>query len=315
MLKTGFNDYFIKNRKSIHKSYNHIINDLPNDIKDINNLILFGPPGIGKYTIALKIINKFSPSNLNYFNKITITEDHDKVYNIIMSDIHFEIDINLLGVNSKTLMNNIINNIADAMRNLKLTNAFILCKNFHLINYELHEIFYSYLQKNMIFKNIHFKFIFLTENLSFIDKNIKQVCNSININRPKKLDLIKDTQIIQNYNQQTNNINELLVNNKNFQNDSVIIKELKTEIINSANIDFSRIREILYDILIYQMDVYKVFYNLLKTLYNDNIIDLDNLNIILNKLVEISIYYNNNYRPIFHLEIFILTIIKHKNEI
>ena len=60
------------------------------------------------------------------------------------------------------------------------------------------------------------------------------------------------------------------------------------------------------------MDVYEVFYNLLKLLYKENIIEIDKLNIILNRLFEISLYYNNNYRPIFHLEIFILTIIKNK---
>lgn len=312
MLKTTFKDYLVKNKKQIHKSYNALIKELPENIKDINNLILFGPAGIGKYTIALKIINKYSPSNLAYLNKVTINEDNDKIYNIVMSDIHFEIDINLLGVNSKTLMNNIINNISDVMRNLKLKTAFILCKNFHLINYELHEIFYSYLQKNMIMKNINFKFIFITENLSFIDKNIKQVCNCINISRPKKLENIRDTELNKKYTNETTNINELLINNDNFHKDVSIINELKYEIINSENINFNRIREILYDILIYQMDVYEVFYNLLKLLYKENIIELDKLNIILNRLFEISLYYNNNYRPIFHLEIFILTIIKNK---
>jgi len=306
-----FNNTFLKNIQYNNTSQNSYIKLLPNKLSELNNLIVYGAAGTGKYSFALKIIQKYSPSKLEYQKKITITYDNDKFFHLQISDIHFEIDIDLLGVNCKTLFNIIINNIIDILKSSNLKNAIILCKNFHNINGELHEIIYSYIQKNIIQKNIKLKFVFLTECLSFIDTNIINSSNIITNSRPKKLNNINSSI----YNNESNNINEIVLNNNNYICHKNIIQELKNEILNYNNIDFIKIRELLYDILIYQMNIYNVFYNLLKELYNDKIISTDKLNLITNKLYEIILYFNNNYRPIFHLEIFILFIIKQINEI
>lgn len=309
-----FNNTFLKsitNKINIDKKYTTLINKIPKNIENFNNIIIYGAPGIGKYSIALKIIEKYSESNLNYYDKLTIDYDNDKTHSIVMSDIHFELDIELLGVNCKSLFNMIINNIIDIVKIRKSKTAIILCKNFHNINDELHEIIYSYIQTNFINKNIKLKFIFLTECLSFIDKNIINSSNLISIKRPKKINIINN----EIFNNETNNIKEIIINNKNYNRNKKLINEIKNEILNYKNIDFVKIRELLYDILIYQLNVYDFFYDLLKELYNNKIISINKLNIITNKLYEIILYYNNNYRPIFHLEIIILFIIKQINEL
>ena len=92
-----------------------------------------------------------------------------------ISDIHYEIDLENLTCNSKILFNDIYNNIIDVIQSSKLKIGIILCKNFHKINNEILEIFYSYMQKNLI-SNIILKFILITEHLSFIPNNIQDIC-------------------------------------------------------------------------------------------------------------------------------------------
>ena len=56
------------------------------------NLILYGPPGVGKYSQMLLFMKGESPSELKYYKHVTaITEKQNYTYNI--SDIHYEIDM------------------------------------------------------------------------------------------------------------------------------------------------------------------------------------------------------------------------------
>ena len=56
---------------------------------------------------------------------------------IKISDIHYEIDLENLTCNSKILLNDIYNNIIDAIQSSKDKRGIILCKNFHEINNEI----------------------------------------------------------------------------------------------------------------------------------------------------------------------------------
>ena len=109
--ETHFEDY-IKNNKnnSLHK--NEII--LYNDIHKLDNLIIYGAPGIGKYTYTLSIIKNLSPSQLKYEKKIVVSYNKT-LYYFKISDIHYEVDMSLLGCNSKLLWHEIYNQIVDSI--------------------------------------------------------------------------------------------------------------------------------------------------------------------------------------------------------
>ena len=128
-LETKFIDYLSEvNRFNLH-----------NELKDINNLIqkkynnndiiLYGPSGVGKYTQALNIIKKHSSTELNYERKININikNKNNTNYNFKISDIHFEIDMELLGCNAKLLWNEIYNHVVE---NLSLIYGYIFRKSF-----------------------------------------------------------------------------------------------------------------------------------------------------------------------------------------
>ena len=141
-----YNEYLDNyDKNKLHPKLNKILQKMPKNFGDLNNIILYGASGIGKYTTSLSIIREFSETKLNYEKKIHINNNGDKYY-IKISDIHYEIDFNLLGCNAKTLWTEIYKNIVDIVLTKPHRNGIILCKNFHDIAGDLLEIFFSYMQ-------------------------------------------------------------------------------------------------------------------------------------------------------------------------
>ena len=84
-----------------------------------------------------------------------------------------------------------------------------------------------------------------------------------------------------------------------------VINNIKNE--NSLN--YSKLREELYDILIYNLDIGDcIYYTITKLIKEQQITNKEQLTLILIELVNFLKYYNNNYRPIYHLECFFLSI-------
>src|SRR6056300_1063614 len=212
--ETHFVDYINSlNKYNLHENKKYIFDVLPEKFSELTNLILTGPTGIGKYTQALKIIEKYSDTGLKYEKKITCSYEKQP-YIFKISDIHYEIDISMLGCNSKQLWHEIFFQIIDIVTIKQRKDAIILCKNFHTINSELLDIFYSYMQHNKINPNINLKFIIITEHISFIPYNILNNCISINYKRPE-INKYKKLFTISSNNENDNiNFLERINNNK-----------------------------------------------------------------------------------------------------
>ena len=186
--ETHFEDYIqSSNNHNIHKKLDAIYKKFPTQLCDLKNLIFYGPEGIGKYTQTLRALAQYSPSKLKYEKKIAITHPTDKLktFNFKISDIHFEIDMALLGCNSKLLWNEIYNNICDIIAAKTENVGVILCKNFNSIHNDLLESFYSYMQ-NLNHKNMKLTYILISEHIGFIPDNILKKCQVINFKRPTK---------------------------------------------------------------------------------------------------------------------------------
>ena len=225
-----FEDYIIDNSNSLHPYNDKIYHELPSDIYKLTNIIFYGSKGIGKYTQALNIINKYSNSNLKYEKKINIVHNK-KNYYFKISDIHFEIDISLLGCNNKILWELIFNNIIDIIFTKKNKIGIIMCKNFHEITNELLDIFYSYMQ-SYINSNIKIIFFIITETISFIPDNIINVCKIFNYSRPSRNKYNTTLNLSLNKNltiDNITNIKNLFILNKDFVN---FYKKVSVKIIN-----------------------------------------------------------------------------------
>ena len=185
--ETQFDEYLTKaNEFDIHPELRAFENSIPNNPKEFKNLILYGAAGVGKYTQMLRFIKKYSPSELKYDKKMGLqTDKYEHSYRI--SDIHYEIDMMLLGCNSKLIWHDIFMQIVDIVSLKPCKFGIIVCKNFHNIHSELLDSFYSYIQQyasdNLAFQ---IKFVLLTEHVSFIPNNILHNAQIVNVKRPSR---------------------------------------------------------------------------------------------------------------------------------
>ena len=307
--ETHFEDY-IKTSKNMSLHGDDIIQNCDKE-KSCDNLIIYGPSGIGKYTYALGIIKDYSSTKLKYEKKMIIPCNKN-VYYFKISDIHYEVDMSLLGCNAKLLWHEIYNQIVDIISAKNEKNGIILCKNFHEIHSELLEIFYSYMQK-LYNSHINIKFIFITENLSFLPDNILNYCRHIKLCRPSRNIYNKCLKI-----KLTNKNNiKILTNIKDLKNQTIniienhkiICDQIVDKIIDYKNFKFLNLRELLYDICIFDLNILNCIWYILSVLIHKELLNEKKLINILIETYTFFKYYNNNYRPIYHLERYILYII------
>ena len=341
--ETHFDDYITSIEKyNLHPELNKTIQLFPNKIQQFENLIVCGPAGVGKYSQVLKIIKKYSPSELKYDKKMIINTDKQE-YSYRISDIHYEVDMALLGCNSKIVWHDLFFQIIDIISVKPDKFGIILCKNFHQIHSELLEIFYSYMQQyNHSQTNLKVVFIIVTEHLSFLPTPIIKSCKTINIRRPNKSDYInilpsnnKDTETIKNESPCDTTSNALTItimdaidtdciinakeiksfslikNVENIPKDifNIICDNIISEILKQTPLSFTGFRDVLYDILTYNLDVSECLWYIISTLVQNGHLKEDNISVVMDKTYFFLKYYNNNYRPIYHLESIMFYII------
>jgi hypothetical protein len=311
--ETHFEEYINEEQKeSLHPKLNKIYNKFPNKLNQLKNLIFYGPSGVGKYTQMLKSIRKYSPTDLKYEKKISITYNKQQ-YFFKISDIHYEVDMSLLGCNSKLLWHDIYQQIVDSISAKTDKSGIIVCKYYHEIHSELLDNFYSYIQKNNAI-SVDIKFILITEELSFIPDNILNCCEIVHISRPSKssytrclkkklpskikLENITNIKILHLYNE------DLMLQYK------IICNKIINHMLCVDDIKFLKFRDILYDIFIYNLDITDCLWYILSSLVEQKKIDTSEMSNVLIKTYCFFQYYNNNYRPIYHLENYLFYLVK-----
>jgi hypothetical protein len=235
------------------------------------NTIIFGGENSNKTAAALNIIRAYSPSNLKYKRKIELEVNGENYY-FNISDVHFEIDFDLLGTNETAIWGEFINHVFSIIESSRTSNSskdhFILCKNIHTMKDELLQIFYTFIRN----KNI--SFIFTTQHVSFLPTTLKNKCAIIHL----KKGLDYSTQYI-------SYCDEIIQ----------FVKEKKD--------DLFLLRELLYNLLTYNCNMHTCFYYIYSSLV------CSKNNIQFNELIDIIKKYNTNYRPIYHLESFVIYLL------
>ena len=311
--ETHFEEYIHESqRENLHPKLNKIYEKFPKHISNLKNLIFYGPSGVGKYTQMLKSIKKYSPSELKYEKKISVTYNKQQ-YVFKISDIHYEIDMSLLGCNSKLLWHDIYQQIIDIISAKTEKSGIMVCKYFHEVHSELLDNFYSYMQQNSSL-SVDLKFIIITEELSFIPDNILNCCEIVNVSRPTKTSYVKCLKTKLPNKLKLENITNIkilhLYNEDLMLQYKIICNKIIDNIVNANELQFLKFRDILYDIFIYNLDITDCIWYILSSLIEKDKIKKEQLPNILKRTYCFFQYYNNNYRPIYHLENYLFNLIK-----
>lgn len=349
----------------LHPELDDFSKTMPASLSRLGNIIFYGPSGVGKYTQALKCVDRYSENRLKTEKMTISTEKHAYEYHI--SDVHYEIDMALLGCESKKLWNDVFFQIADVVSAKKTKAGIILCKNFHAIHGELLDIFYSYIQHCRTL-SIHIAFILLTEHVSFIPNRILQCCRIVAIKRPdakmykalsayhsrfffehekithkefsKNIGLLAETKRSASQGrlsgfgpkERPNPLSGLSLNPlpdpesilnlkelRSAKNGATFPKDIFNIVCDNIIVEMMRqfthsvpildLRDHLYDILLYGIDITDCLWYILAFFVESG--HLHDISEIMVKIDSFLKCYNNNYRPIYHLEsIFIYLITK-----
>jgi hypothetical protein len=165
-------------------------------------------------------------------------------------------------------------------------------------------------------KNLNIIYILLSEHISFIPNNILDKCLVIPVKKPSKSNYIKIT------NNQALQTTKMITNIKNVQSKITHIKnkneylslKIVDDIINYKDIDYLILREKLYSIFTYNLDLYECIFIIIRKLIIEKYITIEKTEKIFTQLHKFLKLYNNNYRPIYHLESFVcyLCIVIHE---
>jgi hypothetical protein len=165
--------------------------------------------------------------------------------------------------------------------------------------------------------SVDIKFILITNEISFISDNILNCCEIIHIQRSTKTcygncfnkKKIKDIKI------------ETIHNNKLLKHNDIqiiiyykiISDKIIHHILNFEDIEFLKFRDLLYDIFIYNLEITDCIWYILSSLIYQKKIKREEISDVLIHTYRFFQYYNNNYRPIFHLENYLFYLISKIN--
>jgi DNA polymerase III delta prime subunit len=337
--ETLFEEYYSSvNNCNFHKYLEERLSKL--DINNLKHSILYGPSGIGKYSQAINIIKKIYNNPLTY-TKVTIKNEKN-TYHFRISDIHYEIDMSLLGCHSKTMFYDIMNQCIEIITTNPNRFGIIVCKNFHDINHELLEIFHSYMKNNE--KCVIIRFMILTDSISFLPNNILSSCEIYNLSRPilskyttKINKNITDATVTNNVHNFTQRISRTQTNYENVEmfkrikpTDIVNLKELnyvalsksippdifnivcdkliETMIMKDIDKKILKLRNEIYDLFSYNINIGECIWYILDYLLTNDLIKDNTIPSIMSHCSKYMHFLNNNYRAIYHIENVLLHI-------
>ena len=88
-----------------------------------------------------------------------------------------------------------------------------------------------------------------------------------------------------------------------------VTDDLLHKIYHPDSFTISELRNSLYEMLVYNLDISECLTYIIFNLIQQSNISSDNINQLLINVYTFLKYYNNNYRPIYHLELIIVDII------
>lgn len=242
-----------------------------------NHYLIYGNNDVANYGYILDQLKKKSPSALKYSRKTTIDCGSQEL-TFPVSDIHVEVDFELLGVNEYNVFFELFRHISENLvLNSQSKHLFVLCLHFDKIKKELMDVFYNFLNHTKI------TFIFLTNHLCYVHPHI--------LKRAK----IKKHKCVR--------VDPSLCYSNRYQ---PRIRDMVQQIVGKNKWSFFQWREKLYELLILNYSIHDCFSYFIECLVEEEYLNDENMDSFFVHYMDIMEKYNNNYRTIYHLERFIV---------
>mgnify|MGYP001183088814 CR=1 FL=1 len=312
-----------------------IIKTLQNFIRDniLYNLVLYGPNGCGKYTMALLLLNELYNDGVYKKKKIHMELANGKTVELVSSMYHFEIYANHYTFNDKTSLVNLLERL--------VTNKNISIDSYNVVIIRNCQ----YLKKELFFtiKKFSEKYV---ENCRFIllTNNINVFQNSITNFMFMRIPMETTTNIsnylcdiIKSYEGNESTINESTINESTINklvakldnNLSDIMIHIEYKLLNGTKyIDYYKskinliiklletkkisnlikIRELLYELTCKNIEKKRIIINIVQFFLKSKKYD----NLTKGKIIKYGAHFeeklNKAYKDFVHLEGFIITI-------
>ena len=265
------------------------------------NLVIYGRGSVGKYYLALDAVRKFSPLGLQY-EKMMPIQHNKKTYTVRMSDVHFEVDVQMLGTNSRLIWQTIFAAVLDIVEtSITHTRArFIMLKNFQDVSAEMYELLLCYID-DRITKPANIQYIIVSEGISFFHDDLLNKFEIVHVPVPSEAALAGMNEAPAGLWQRPSakvapHVYEVR-----------ILESLVRCVDGFAAERCVDLRNILYDVLIYNIHPTRVAFGMMKQMMaGKGASRVDRVFFALNRMMA---EYNNNYRPIIHLERFVLFLV------
>lgn len=309
------------------------------DAMPMGNYIIYGPMGCGKYTMAMNLIRPHSECSLRMCKTLNVTFNK-KSYYIQMSDVHFEVDFNMMGSSAKLFWVHLYQIICDIVVLRKNRRAYILCKNFVSITNDLLDIFQTYVSpNNCMNNNCDLSFIILTDCVSFIPNNIISMFTLMRVPihvRENGIEMCGVSEAEENMkNVVVMGVDNLVTAKKAgkfepYRYKRVILSNVEDMIYNYCPQNSLGMRNALYDVYIYNWNIYELIWQILSRLVTKYDEELRGSSFSTHEqfkslivaqcfyLTDSLELYNVNYRPILHIEkmmIQFVTLIRQLNDL
>lgn len=277
--------------------HSHIISYLdtfPTQLSGLPSLIISGPAGSGKYTVALVIVSGFSPSGMRYEKKLSISSGgcaSQDAPSLPMSDIHFEVDMALPCFGTRASWISVHNAIVSAVEIRKKKEAIVLCKNFNQAEHDLRRIFASFMTAHT--GPVHLRYLILTEHLSMLSPDIRRLCGRVPIGKPGIT--------------RSRELRGEQMNMPNVEHESAK-GAIRAVVHNKNPATLFNLREALYAGLIRNMNVSEWAWYIFRewSCAHDKAPSPDEELIALGELMAFHKHHLSSYRPVFHLERLVL---------
>lgn len=269
-------------------------------------------------------------------NTATISHEHvipietsKFVYNMRISDAHYDVDIMVLGCNHKQLWDEIFVKIYDIVRAKPVGSrrGLVVVRGFQHVHQDLHDVFYGYIQRMRHDTSVDISFIIQTTCISFIHTNILDSCEHLNVKRILDDDRMSPISKIAIYTPpsplrkslSSSKMKELVESETPSNIYGIIHVKTCDELVNVVLTDYSvqtdlsmifEVRSKLYDMMVLCLDPHMCMWKVMRAVIEAVDSTDQDVFTMIDAYTRCFSGFNTNYRPIYHLERFIICMIR-----